>query len=231
MFQDVSILIPYQLDNGPRDKAFKWIADFYKTNMPKAELCIGESTSTLFSRSQAINDAARKATKSIFLIVDADLIFNPLIVKKSIQLLNKHAWVIPFQTINYLTETSTNTIYADSPQWPISHQIEFERVKKPTKRTPCVGGCNIVTRKNFERVNGFDERFIGWGGEDQAFMSAMNTLCGPYKRTNTDIFHLWHPHVGNKRNPNYKNNSMLRNRYISVSGDTSAMTKLIKERK
>ncbi|RSL28964.1 hypothetical protein D7Z54_33720 [Salibacterium salarium] len=227
---DISILIPYQPDNGPRDKAFEWVLAFYKTNIPGAELCIGKSTSKLFSRSQAINDAALKATKEVFFIVDADLIFNPQIVKKSLAFLENNAWVIPFNTINYVTEKSTSSIFADSPHWPISNQVTYERVKKPSPRTPCVGGFNIVPRKNFETVHGFDERFIGWGGEDRAFMSAMNTLCGPYKRMDTEIFHLWHPHVGNKRNPNYKNNTVLRDQYLANVGNKKAMKRLIMER-
>ena len=230
MFKNISVLIPYEPDNGSRDKAFKWVLNFYNINMPEAEICIGKSNSELFSRSQAINDAAKKATRSIYLIVDADLILDPKIVCESKELLKKHAWIIPFNSINYLTESSTKTIFSNVPKWPITSEVKFERIKKPTKQTPCVGGVNIVSRKNFERVGGFDERFIGWGGEDRAFMSAMNTLCGQYYRINSEIFHLWHPYIGPKRNPNYKNNSILRDRYLNNTGNIKEITKLINER-
>ncbi|QCK82219.1 hypothetical protein E5Z46_08125 [Geobacillus kaustophilus NBRC 102445] len=49
-------------------------------------------------------------------------------------------------------------------------------------------------------VGGFDERFSAWGGEDDAFSSAVNTLCGHYKRLEHTIYHLWHPVVGYENN-------------------------------
>ena len=30
MLEKVSIIIPFQTDNGPREKAFKWIKQFYE---------------------------------------------------------------------------------------------------------------------------------------------------------------------------------------------------------
>lgn len=72
------------------------------------------------------------------------------------------------------------------------------------------GAINIVLRKYFEKVGGFDERFKGWGGEDDAFMIAMCTLCGSFSRPKgTKIWHLYHP-----KEPltNYVNNLELLNK-------------------
>lgn len=57
--EKISVLIPYKSDNGPRDEIFKWVLQFYKTLLPEVELCIGQSDSELFSRSQAINNASK----------------------------------------------------------------------------------------------------------------------------------------------------------------------------
>ncbi|MFK4998906.1 galactosyltransferase-related protein [Bacillus sp. N9] len=61
-----------------------------------------------------------------------------------------------------------------------------------------MGGINVVPRKHFETVGGFDERFVGWGGEDDAFAASLNTLCGYVKRLDATIYHLWHKrnHLG-----------------------------------
>ena len=55
------------------------------------------------------------------------------------------------------------------------------------------GGVNILPRQHFERVAGFDERFQGWGGEDDAFAFSLNHLFGLPFRIDATIFHLWHP--------------------------------------
>ncbi len=56
--------------------------------------------------------------------------------------------------------------------------------------------CNLgVWRKDFELVNGFDERYIGWGREDadlavRLFNNGIKRKEGIYA---TCVLHLWHP--------------------------------------
>lgn len=64
------------------------------------------------------------------------------------------------------------------------------------RKKPKLTGCNIaVWRSDFERINGFDERFTGWGCED-------DDLADRLRRSGvriasilgfTHVFHLWHP--------------------------------------
>ena len=70
----------------------------------------------------------------------------------------------------------------------------YQAIGHPKK--PKLTGSNIaVSREDFERVNGFDERFIGWGCED-------DDLADRLRRSGvriasilgfTHIFHMWHP--------------------------------------
>lgn len=73
------------------------------------------------------------------------------------------------------------------PDWP----GRLER-GTPWKR---VRGCNMaVWRSDFERIEGFDESFEGWGHEDADFflrlhnagLARKNGFCA------TEVFHLWH---------------------------------------
>jgi glycosyltransferase involved in cell wall biosynthesis len=59
-----------------------------------------------------------------------------------------------------------------------------------------IRSCNMgVWRTDFERVDGFDESFVGWGHEDADFVLRLhhsgvarkNGFCA------TEVFHLWHP--------------------------------------
>jgi len=69
-----------------------------------------------------------------------------------------------------------------------------ELLRHPTK--PRLVGNNFgVWRRDFERVNGFDERFTGWGQEDDDFglrlRAAGVRLQSILDRTCS--FHVWHP--------------------------------------
>ncbi len=76
-----------------------------------------------------------------------------------------------------------------------------------------IRSCNFgVWRADFERVNGFDESFVGWGHEDADFVLRLhnsgiarkNGFCA------TEVFHLWHPEAA--RNQESKNAATVRAR-------------------
>jgi glycosyltransferase involved in cell wall biosynthesis len=58
-----------------------------------------------------------------------------------------------------------------------------------------IKSCNLgVWRRDLERVNGFDESFIGWGYEDsdlvlRLFHAGVKRKDGAFA---TEVFHLWH---------------------------------------
>ena len=74
-------------------------------------------------------------------------------------------------------------------RWPdlgrISGRFKWRRIKS----------CNLgVWRSDLERVNGFDESFIGWGYEDsdlvlRLFHAGVLRKDGAFA---TEVFHLWH---------------------------------------
>jgi hypothetical protein len=57
------------------------------------------------------------------------------------------------------------------------------------------GFCTGVARTDFEAVNGFDTRFIGWGDQDVDLAVRLGRLglrCG-YAGPRSALLHLWHP--------------------------------------
>ncbi|MBP1930897.1 glycosyltransferase family 2 protein [Ammoniphilus resinae] len=227
MFENVSFLFPYKPDRGIRDTNFKWIKKFYKKTYPKAEICVGINNEKLFNRSQAINLAAKQATREIFVIVDADIFCDPSVLKESIKLLKKAPWVIPYRYIIRIAEENSRKLLKTAPGWPLEI-TDFEKIDTTKYTFDWVGHINIIPRKYFMAVGGFDERFCGWGGEDDAFSCAVNTLCGPYKRLEHSIHHLWHPVVGYENNPNGDTNKKLREFYYQANNDKVKMKRVIK---
>ncbi|MFD1038934.1 galactosyltransferase-related protein [Virgibacillus byunsanensis] len=203
--ESVSIIIPISKNIESRDKSFKWVKAFYEKMFPEYELCIGASDEQPFPKAKVINKAVKESNGDILVIADADLIYDPNLLKESIKKLDSHAWVIPFRKVLNISKESTQKLLEEEPQWPIPIPVD-------TKKRPhaAMGGINIVPRELFDAVCGFDERFVGWGGEDDAFAASLNSLCGYVKRMDGTLYHLWH-----KRGSltNYKENRELLRHY------------------
>src|SRR6476620_840564 len=67
----------------------------------------------------------------------------------------------------------------------------IQRAGKPALRSTDFA----IGRGDFERVNGFDENFLGWGCEDDDFGRRLRTAGIRTKSilNRTCVYHLWHP--------------------------------------
>lgn len=175
---------------------------------------------------QAVNLAAKEATRDILLIVDADTVFDPNIILESIKLLRDAAWVIPFTEVYDLPIEITERVLRNKPGWPLNVKLE-ECQKVNWMYDGFAGKVNLIPKRNFEKVGGFDERFVGWGGEDDAFAWSVNTLCGKYVNYDAKVFHFWHPPAFN---PDSSGNDALVARYMFANGNKEEMLKIIRER-
>lgn len=228
MLDRVSVLIPYQSDgNGPRDTSFEWVLGFYARMMPEAEVCVGEIADSRepFSRSKAINRAYHQATKDIIVIADSDIVYDPNLLRESITYLNSEQWVIPFSRILRLSKETSHLLLQQESRWPLTVKTETAA----EQATAFVGGFNVLGREAYETVGGYDERFVGWGGEDEAFAYALDTLVGHHIRLEGEMVHFWHPFVGPDGNPNYDSNYALYLRYLKARGNHKEMRLLIQE--
>lgn len=77
--------------------------------------------------------------------------------------------------------------------------------------TAAVGGCLVMTKESFEKINGFNPFFIGWGYEDNEIISRAHRLGLQVTRSNINdnfLFHLPHsdPRADKSQHDNYKKN-------------------------
>lgn len=230
MFDEkLSILVPFKPDGGPREKNWAWIKRRYELLLPNAELCIGLHSGSPFSKSTAVNRAARMATRDLYLIADADITFDVKQMETAVEMLTDHIWVIPFRDRKELNEEQTEDLIAKDPCLTLS-RMDFSNHQGYLNN---VGSVNLVPRKYFEQVGGFDERFRGWGGEDEAFQMSMDTLCGPHARPRENsIWHLYHPQSISTtyHAPAYQHNYDVFWRYKTANGNREAMEAVLKER-
>jgi len=80
--------------------------------------------------------------------------------------------------------------------WTLDTKIRlYTLMRHPTKPRRLQGGDFSIWREDYERVNGFDENFCGWGGEDydlgRRLRRAGVRLASVLRWTCS--YHVWHP--------------------------------------
>jgi glycosyltransferase involved in cell wall biosynthesis len=207
----ISILIPFRanVNQIQRLRNVIWLKRYWKAQLPSAEIIIGKDSQTdrPFSKSVAVNNAASKAKGDIFVIVDADGFIDADSVIycaneiRAAEKKGKALWFVPYRMFYRMTEAASTKLLASDPANPckFGQPLESQHILGDTD--PAYGHwygamIQICSRKAFYTVGGWDERFVGWGGEDSAAMRAMDTLYGLHKTLPGQVLHIWHPQIG-----------------------------------
>lgn len=223
----LSIIIPYKSDGGQRDRLFRWVSSRWQILFPDAEIVLGRNKDDPFSRGAARNDGFLRCAGDTIVLADADTAINPGQIDAAVGMVwDGVPWVLPYQTYFNLTEEYTETVLG------FKSTVELVEPDVWEHKLESWAGVLVMSREAFFDVHGYDERFTGWGFEDNSFQKALDTLCGPFSRVEGNVQHLWHeaPHESTWGQPNFRENQMLHQRYSRAYGDKDAMLELIKER-
>lgn len=184
----VSVLVPFRAGCPYRERAWAWVRACYEATHPDWELVEGSCADGPYNRSEAILDAASRATGDTFVIADADVWCDP-------QLAVEHAawvgWAIPHLLIHRLSEVSTERVLAGAEWHGLSLSTDNKQDSKPYRGHET--GTLVVVRRDVLNEAPPDRRFVGWGQEDDAWARALNVLIGKPWRGSDDLVHLWHP--------------------------------------
>lgn len=230
----VSILVPWTSAVGvsaaERDRSWEWNRRRLQALFP-AEIVLGApdvvGDPAIFSRSLALNRAAAEATGSVLLVVDADTTYAPADFFAVVEAARGGAWTLPERYVRLGSRTSDAWMRC-APKTPIPMGWEGDVEQEyPFANS----GVVAIPRAAFDAVGGFDERFKGWGGEDDAMRAALETIWEPPTRIGI-AYHLWHPRPPEHSTyaPYTAESFMLADRYGAASGDLDAMAALLAER-
>lgn len=92
------------------------------------------------------------------------------------------------------------------------------------------GGCFVMTPEAWFEAGGMDPRFEGWGGEDDAFRIAAETLLGPRVHHEGVMPHLYHPSAAAFGTAAHRGNLQLLRRYVAAANNPDAIRQIINER-
>jgi hypothetical protein len=166
----------------------------------------------LFNKGWGLNVAARQSTAPVLAICDADVIAPGFEAALERCLADTEA-VKPYKSIVDLTAEESTRVRAGewdfAPQRPPNAPPDRQAIGEIVNFG---GGLFLIRRELFGRLGGFDERFRGWGGEDDAM--ALKIARSGARRAELGerpALHLFHPrpHEATFGQPNYEANRAL----------------------
>ncbi len=202
----ISLLIPFSTNDPYRQINFEWLQEYWRHELPHAEIVIGECRSEIFCKAEALNDAVAKSTGKVLVILDADAYLDGKNIEECadriLENLHNRLWYVPYRRLYRLNMGATMMVTESNPKHPFRfrHHVP-DRYIENAGHTIHYGHrygamCMIFHRKAHKIIGGFDEQFRGWGGEDVCLLRALDTVYGKHKTLNKNIFHFWHPFIG-----------------------------------
>lgn len=173
-----------------------------------------------FNRSRCFNEGVRHAKSPIVILGDADIVMYSQEMQRCIEACNTS-----FDAVNPYGQVVDLTL-AESAKFKDNLVFDDSWSKKEGRKDICFCGGIVLYRKQFyEQLGGFDERFEGWGGEDNGMSVKTqksieyNLLPGKviHEYTNFTAYHLWHekPAMTTYGHTSYDKNRRLSDEYYS----------------
>ena len=183
----IGIVVPLRL-NSERERSFEYVHNWLKTEFVDIPIYLSDSDGKQFNVSEARNRGCLQAINDgvdILMVIDADtFITKKSELKKAFELAT---FGIASMTKGYvrLSDKETEEIIAGGE---IKHK-DFEQLV--LQNTP--GGLWVFPVEVFQQLKGWDERFLGWGYEDNALLKAYKKIYGKkIHRINTIVLSFSH---------------------------------------
>lgn len=220
----VVILVPRRADNGRRDQLWQYVQNRWVNEQPDWQIHEGVHAveEGPFNRSMAINRAATAAREwDVAIIADSDSFVGKDQIEAAVELSVRHGQMaLAYDRFAYLSHHMSDAIMSGyNGDWWAGVEWYLP------------GSCSsmvVVTRPVWDEAEGFDEGFVGWGGEDVAFSHKAQTFGGGLQRVPGAVWHLWHPPAVHASNDVWVPRC---ERYAEVSYNPPAMRALMAELK
>jgi hypothetical protein len=215
---NVVVAFPWRPQES-RVPAFQWVSDWFAQQLPDAPQITTDTPHQPFNlaacRNKAVNEAAELGA-DVVVVCDADVVPDPKALQSAIAAAARGGVHMPFHRMVYLSESETAA-------WMNNTKVV------PARRSGRAnGGTYVVSPSTWRQVGGQDERFRGWGGEDDGFVNAATTLSTLTRHKGLGRA-LAHDSGHRLTDPHWRLNSALAKRYSAASSNPAAMRRLISE--
>lgn len=146
---------------------------FLKSNMP-------------FNKSWGFNVGLKYANTNVVIFGDSDLIMDPQEFIKSVQMVDQYEMINPYNSVIDLNPQESNL--------SLDQVLKINRPGRgetDIQKVPMCGGICIFRRDAINKIGGWDQNFIGWGGEDDFQSVKVKNFLNYYENT-AKCFHIYH---------------------------------------
>ncbi len=158
-----------------------------------------------YCRSWAFNVGGRLARGELLILHDNDLLIPRDYAAQAWRRFREGYEVINLKRfIFYLTREATLGLLRSPGTIPVTAPLSVMQNAQG-------GGSLAVGRRCYLALGGFDESFVGWGGEDLEFWDRALTLP-LWSWGSLPLVHLWHPPQAGKEDKSWANQGLLEQR-------------------
>lgn len=149
-----------------------------------------------FNKGWGMNTGARLAANDVLLFCDADLLLPLTALQTGENLARRRvAAVNPYDRLIELDEDETEALLRADPT-QIAPDFDAPRARSERgnrEQLPFCGGAFFMRRSMHRQLGGFDERYLGWGGEDDALSTKLlRSTSSVASLESRSAIHLWH---------------------------------------
>jgi predicted glycosyltransferase involved in capsule biosynthesis len=188
----LTVIVPFCPDGGRRDQNYYWVTKRIRALLPEAEVIIPLQEYLPFSRSATHNYAAKMAKNDVLLFCDADMVFDIDLIENGLKIVHDVPWIAPMNQKWDITWQSSNQLLSMPVDVKLK-DLDLNISRKWGAERCRAGAMIMITKENYFKMGGFDERFNGWGYEDNAFLLMCEATIGSFVETDNIAYHLWHP--------------------------------------
>jgi predicted glycosyltransferase involved in capsule biosynthesis len=232
---NLSIIMTYKPNTENRRKQLEWTVARYCKMFPTSEIIVAvDSAGTWvdFNKSKSTNEAVWASTGDNLLITDIDVIMGKEDIERAVKMLDDYSMIQMVEKLVNLNRKTSERILKEKPTSKMPYLNE-KRQAIVIRKDYDMNGWHLVKKRTFFEVGGFDERFVGWGSEDTAFVCSVATMSDkPFKRLDNTVAHLWHEKDKDrrkKRNSSYSGE--LARQYLDAMHNKELMQKILDEKR
>lgn len=166
-----------------------------------------------FRKTIILNEAIARTRSEYVVFLDGDCIPTPRFIEDHLRLAEqgffvqgRRAFIAETAVESYLTgKHSIPALLMRGRVSGLSKAVRLPRplIKRDTGQRGLIG-CNLgIWRRDLDAINGFDESFTGWGGEDSDLGNRLYNLGNQRKFVygRAIVYHLNHPKLSRERFP------------------------------
>lgn len=171
---NVGLVIPWR-PQPSRLYAFEATIARYSEQLPGVATYFADTEDEIFSVAGSRNRGCLEAIADdcdVLIVSDADVFVEPYTLNKAIEKAYKENVVsVPYTELLVLNQDQSTSL--------IKGEYNLQQMRPRARMLQRqVGGIFVLSSSTFGILNGWDERFVGWGFEDMAMQEAHKAIFG-----------------------------------------------------